>query len=355
MVGKDDRSIEGPEYLTTLATESLHLWSSTLPADATIRLINISENATFLVEGKDFRSVLRLHRPNYHTRKAIESEIAWLRAIQADRGVVVTPGVIAGSNGKVVQEWKDRFLVLFTFLSGHHPEDETTTMTINGDVKMINPSLYESLGEIAARTHMHSVSWTEKRPPDFERPVWDTETLLTSSKPTWGHWRDAPGMPQNAAILQRAQDVIVRRLQVFGKSPDRFGLIHADMRLANLLVDNDDTPPRLIDFDDCGMGWFLYDFAAGISFMEDHPQVPELQEAWVRGYRKIRPLSETEVKEMGTFVMLRRLALCAWIGSHGEVDIAQDLAPRFLPMTETLAREYLARFDVDCTQDHRIL
>ena len=220
---------------------------------------------------------------------------------------------------------------------------------------MINPSLYESLGEIAARTHMHSVSWTEKRPPDFERPVWDTETLLTSSKPTWGHWRDAPGMPQNAAILQRAQDVIVRRLQVFGKSPDRFGLIHADMRLANLLVDNDDTPPRLIDFDDCGMGWFLYDFAAGISFMEDHPQVPDLQEAWVRGYRKIRPLSETEVKEMGTFVMLRRLALCAWIGSHGEVDIAQDLAPRFLPMTETLAREYLARFDVDCTQDHRSL
>ena len=64
-------------------------------------------------------------------------------------------------------------------------------------------------------------------------------------------------------------------------------------------------------FDDCGLGWFLYDFAAGISFMEDHPQVPALKAAWVRGYRKRRALSADEAHEIDTFVMLRRMALCA--------------------------------------------
>jgi len=42
--------------------------------------------------------------------------------------------------------------------------------------------------------------------------------------------------------------VIGARLARFGSGAARFGLIHADMRLANLLVDGDDV--CVIDFDD---------------------------------------------------------------------------------------------------------
>ena len=45
--------------------------------DATLSLLNISENATYQVDdpasGK--RTVLRIHRPGYHSRAAIESEL----------------------------------------------------------------------------------------------------------------------------------------------------------------------------------------------------------------------------------------------------------------------------------------
>ena len=43
-----------------------------------------------------------------------------------------------------------------------------------------------------------------------------------------------------------------------------------------------------------------------------------------------------------TFVMLRRLALLAWIGSHIEVDTAQELAPKFAPVTAELAEKFLS-------------
>ena len=46
--------------------------------------------------------------------------------------------------------------------------------------------------------------------------------------------------------------------------------MHADIRLANLLVDGEHV--RVIDFDDCGWSWFMYDFATTVSFIEDHPR-----------------------------------------------------------------------------------
>ena len=114
------------------------------------------------------------------------------------------------------------------------------------------------------------------------------------------------------------------------------------MRLANLLIDDNGT--RLIDFDDCGFGWFLYDFAAAISFMEDDPRIPNLKSNWLQGYRKIRAISENDENEIETFIMLRRMALLAWVGSHIETPEASSLAPDFSKITVQIAENYLKKF-----------
>ena len=64
------------------------------------------------------------------------------------------------------------------------------------------------------------------------------------------------------------------------------------MRLANLLIDGGET--KVIDFDDCGFSWYLYDCATALSFIEHRPDVPELVAAWVKGYRSVAPLSSTK-------------------------------------------------------------
>ena len=114
------------------------------------------------------------------------------------------------------------------------------------------------------------------------------------------------------------------------------------MRLANLLIDGDYT--RLIDFDDCGFGWFMYDFAAGISFIEEHPQVLALHEALLDGYRAVRPLEWEDEVEIDSFIMLRRMALLAWTGSHSSTDLARSQAPHFAAGKSRLSEAYLARF-----------
>ena len=60
--------------------------------------------------------------------------------------------------------------------------------------------------------------------------------------------------PARIALYEEASHIIQKKLEAFGKDKTRFGLIHADLRLANLLIYGDEI--KVIDFDDCGFGWF---------------------------------------------------------------------------------------------------
>ena len=332
MAGTDMPLEELLGYLERLANQSLSLWD--VPEGAKARLINVSENATYLVEAPGgYKSILRVHRENYHSHRAIECELAWLEALDAEK-VVITPGYYVGKNGDPIQQARvegladPRYLVLFHFVEGEAP-DESGDMTGG----------YEELGAIAARCHEHVLGW--QKPDDFERLTWDVDAVF-GDNPTWGNWRDAPEVDETVSpTLEKVEATIRARLGAFGKAPDRFNLIHADMRLANLLVDGSRT--RLIDFDDCGWGWFLYDFAAAISFIEDDPRIPDLKAAWVRGYRSVREMSAEEEAEIDTFMMLRRMALLAWIGSHIEAPEPQELAPGFAATTARLGQAWMDR------------
>ena len=316
MAGSEMPLEELLKHLERLAQNALSFWD--MPAGASARLINVSENATYLVEAPGgYKAVLRVHRENYHTRRAIECELAWIDALGAEE-VVTTPGYYRGRDGEVIQKAgidgldAERFLVLFHFVEGAAPDE-------SGDMS----DGFEELGMIAARCHDHVLTWTKPEP--FERLTWDVDAVFGEA-PTWGDWRDAPEVDADVRpTLETVEATIRDRLDRYGKAPERYNLIHADMRLANLLVD--DTGTRLIDFDDCGHGWFMYDFAAAISFIEDDPRIPDMKAAWLKGYRSVRALSVEDEAEIETFIMLRRMALLAWIGSHIEAPEPQELAP----------------------------
>ena len=321
-----------PDDLAALARAALHRWN--LPSDADARLINLSENATFLVTAAGgHRSILRVHRAGYHTPLAISCELSWMKALQAETGIE-TPVPVAGIDGALVQQLgtpdiAPRQLVMFEFLDGVEPDP---------DDDLAAP--FHQLGGLAARAHLHAIGW--QRPDPFARLEWNDETVFGPA-PIWGDWRVGPGVTgAEMAVLERAETVLRSRLAAYGKGPERYGLIHADMRLANLLIDGGNT--RLIDFDDCGSGWFMYDFAAGISFMEDHQQVPALREAWLDGYQQVRRLSPADIVEIDSFVLMRRMALLAWAGSHAHTDQARAVAPHYASGSAALAEAYLGRF-----------
>lgn len=147
---------------------------------------------------------------------------------------------------------------------------------------------------------------------------------------------------EGEAVLARAVARLAERLAAYGTGEDRFGLIHADLRLANLLVD--DERIGAIDFDDCGYGWFANDFAAAVSFLAHDPMVPSLMEAWLEGYARVAPLDATDRSMLEDFVMLRRILLTARIASHAETPTAREAGlERYTAGTVMLVERYLQR------------
>jgi Ser/Thr protein kinase RdoA (MazF antagonist) len=297
-----------------------------LAAVTSLRLINHSENETFRIDTADGKSfALRIHREGYHTRASIASELAWVIDLRA-AGVVTTPRPVAALDGELIQLVQTRHVVLFEWEQGWEP-------AIGEDLA--------ALGEAAARMHLHVMQW--QRPSWFTRHTWNFETALGDQAPHWGRWRDGVGVtPEMVRVFQCTVDVIGRRLSVYGQSNEQFGLVHGDMRLANLLVDENEV--KVIDFDDCGFSWFMYDAATPVSFYEHEPQVPELIESWKTGYRRVRDLSAADEAEIPTFVMLRRLLLVAWIGSRRETELAQSMGVAYSEGTVGLCEAYLRDF-----------
>ncbi|WP_051579509.1 phosphotransferase enzyme family protein [Pseudonocardia acaciae] len=316
--------------LTAVARQALAGYDVTPDADVT--LLELSENATFQVDDAGARTVLRIHRLDYHSPEAIRSELAWLSALR-DQAGVRTPSVVPTRDGEPVARIEPsddgpvRHGVMFEFLPGTEPPARRTD--------------FESLGEITARMHRHARQWP--RPAGFTRFRWDTEAAF-GQRARWGRWRDGVGMgTEELATLGRLEAVLRRRLAAYGASPDRWGLIHADLRLANLLVD-DTGAVSVIDFDDCGCGWYLYDLGTAVSFFEHEPRVPELVDGWLAGYRKVLDLPAADEAEARTFILFRRLLLTAWIGSHTGVELARELGAGYTQGGCELAERYLSRF-----------
>jgi Ser/Thr protein kinase RdoA (MazF antagonist) len=300
------------------------------PADARIELLSLSENATYLISDAagDRSAVLRVHRTGYHPPGAIASELAWLQALRRDEGLL-TPAVYRAVDGREVIDVAigsmTRQAVLFEWLPGTEPPQDQLA------------GKFELLGEICARMHRHSRGW--RRPPGFIRFSWDYDCCVGAT-PRWGRWQDGIGVgKEEQATLTRAAALMAQRLARYGQGAERFGLIHADVRLANLLVSGDDI--QVIDFDDAGLGWFMFDLATAVSFIEHDPRVPALCDAWLRGYRRVLPLPAADEAEIPTFVLLRRLQLVAWVGSHRFADTALELGADFTLGCCEIAERYL--------------
>ncbi|VAW24205.1 putative phosphotransferase [hydrothermal vent metagenome] len=336
-----------------LVKKSLHLWPNTKGASA--KLINLSENHTFLITSANGeKTILRVHRPGYHLISDIYSELNWMVALRAN-AKIKTPIPIAGNDGKQVQTLslqdvlrsggpkndgpndespkgesskgdRLRFAVMFVFEAGAEPDE-------GEDLRLP----FEQLGILAAKCHSHAQDWT--LPSDFSRLTWDKAGILDEGA-HWGDWRKAPNISaQNFIALEEAEKTLRKRLDEYGSDRSRFGIIHADMRLANLLVDDGEV--KLIDFDDCGFGWFAYDFAAAISFFEDSASIPALFTSWLAGYVQERKFSKADIEIVDSMVMLRRFALLAWVGSHAETELASGLAPDFAKISARIAQKYV--------------
>lgn len=107
-------------------------------------------------------------------------------------------------------------------------------------------------------------------------------------------------------------------------------------------LDSNDDKTYVIDFDDCGFGWYLHDLASALSFYEHHLKAPEWIAHWIEGYSKVLVLSKYDLDIIPSLIMQRRLQLLAWSGSHSNTALAQSLGKSWTEATYQLCRAYLS-------------
>lgn len=290
---------------------------------ATVEPLLESENATYRVRGGERPAVLRLHRPGYQNDAAIVSELDWIDALRRATDVsLVEP--LTTSGGRILADPATRRrAVLFAEVPGGPVPDD-----------QLDAAHFAALGAIAATFHHHAERWT--RPVGFTRFSWDVDDTI-GRRPRWGDWRTGLGVTAaHRRAIAPAAARAAERIDALGRTPDRYGLIHGDLRAANLITAGDGF--TVIDFDDSGFGWHLFEFAAATSFVETDPRLPAWASAWTAAYRGGRDLPAEHEALLADFVILRRLQLLGWLGTHGH---ALEADPGFADGTAELAQAYL--------------
>jgi Ser/Thr protein kinase RdoA (MazF antagonist) len=305
---------------------------------AKISFLAESENTIYLVEDSLRASnyVLRVNsgRLGYHTPTSIASEMMWLISLRSDSNILV-PKVLPAKDGLLVQTIRTGNLnrpqhaVAYSFLPGIKPLENDLISSFN------------RLGELSAHLHLHAKDW--KLPENFVRHSWTPDTILDDNFGL-GPWQIGVNVEGDVlALFWQLENVIRKWLEQIPTDRDNFGLIHSDLTLANILVDGDTH--GIIDFDDCGFGWFLSDLTGALTLLAERSDVPQLISSWLAGYQKASQIPDGGEVAIPTLMMLRRLQLIGWLGAQQQhLEFARNVGARVTVDSYLLAKNYLQRF-----------
>ncbi len=287
--------------LSMIAEEALATWGY---SGARLRLIAHRENSVFEVKGPDFRAALRLHRPGYNSLAEIEAELWWCQELA--KSGFNTPNPIAAKDGRLLVELdENQVATMITWVEGA-PIGVAGEPLPGTDAEQA--ALYWRIGALLAELHTLTDSFT--LPSGFSRHRWDCDGFLGDT-PLWGRFWESPGLDaKQRELILTARATAIEDLQQYQLDGADMGLIHADALRENLFAD--DGSLTLIDFDDSGFGFRLYDLTTALSQSLGDANYLLLQDAILSGYEATRPLMVKDRSRFHLFAMLRTFASLGW-------------------------------------------
>lgn len=197
--------------------------------------------------------------------------------------------------------------------------------------------VFARVGRVAARAHNQAQTWP--RSSGFVRHAWDYKGLV-GPDPLWGRFWEAGALAaEERQLIERARARVYEDLTAYGRWPTRYGLIHSDLNLDNMLLDGDRV--ILIDFDDCGFGWHLFDLATVWTMFHGSALADEMRAGVVEGYHRERDLSDETLAPMPLFELARAFSYLGWVHTRSETASAQELAPAMVALVCDLSEAYL--------------
>ncbi|MBO9468215.1 phosphotransferase [Tropicibacter sp. R15_0] len=307
----------------TTAEKALPLWGL---EGAEVTLIAARENTVYRLDHPAGKFALRLHRAGYRTDAQLTAELDWMAWVSQSGLSVPTPRMsLSGSHLQIVDGIQVDVLGWLEggTLDRSLPEMGAATRELT----------FETLGRNMAKLHIASDAWPAAG--DSARPVWDANGLVGDA-PLWDRFWDNPALSDGQRDLLLAFREKARSdLAALAPSLD-YGLIHADLVPGNVMVQGPQL--HLIDFDDGGFGFRLFEIATALLKNLTLPDFDTLKSSLISGYHAERQLDMTH---LDLFLALRAVTYVGWNISRTNEDKSGARNARFIRDAEILATSYL--------------
>ena len=321
--------VEGAEEATgtLLRVAQAALAAYDLPRPLSVQPIRLLNNAVFEVVGEGVHLALRIHRPGYRSIEHIRSELKALEFLADELGddsPVGTPCPVSARNGALIvcigddeqdERLSRRYCDLLTWMDGRVLKHG------RGLGRRSAFLLGEGLGRL------HNATERLAAADDLDLPQWDAETMFTEESPFQpGRMKDFLA-PEAWDVFQGVVDRTRVVFEQLGRGEEQWGMIHADYVLINCHFKRrrDGWQLGVLDFDDLGWGYFLYDLAPLLGNLFDWPDAyGRLRRAFLDGYRSVRSFPAELEGHLPVLMAARHAASLTWLAAkqrRGETDV----------------------------------
>jgi Ser/Thr protein kinase RdoA (MazF antagonist) len=157
----------------------------------------------------------------------------------------------------------------------------------------------------------------------------------------WGSYTELAALSDDQRrLLSNAARRVREVLDEFGMTSDRYGLVHADLVPDNVM----ETAHGLavIDFDDCGYGWYLWELATAVFWHIGQPTYEAARDGYIAGYRDVRDLPDDHLAIMPAILVMRALVYLGWMHSRRHTETAREHTAYVVELSIQLANEFLS-------------
>ena len=299
----------------------------------------------FLVESRSHgRFVLRMYgmppkageaersAPRYRTglglrsRETLRAQLSWLSALHRETDLAV-PEPVPQPDGSLVGEVSFADLPplrgLLRRVSAQHrelyrPDHPPRRFALlrwlpGANRKEPDAADLSRVGRLAAGLHDHAERYDS--PDASALPCWDWNWPFGVSAPLWERG-EAFYSTGEMAVFEEVARRVRGELQDLGHGSGVFGPMHRDLTFRNLLFGSRQEGAGATDFDQCGLGHYLFDLSVVLRSLRPlwrragYPELAEdrAREALFEGYDSVRDLPTEHERRLGAFDAMQRVA-----------------------------------------------
>jgi len=235
--------------------------------------------------------------------EATAGELTWLADLRKGTGLPV-PEPIPTLGGKLFTHIsttgipQGRLISLMRWVDGKQLNE-----------KSIRPHHVRSWGKLVGQLHKFATSWTP--PKGYKRFHWDWEGILGNGVLCTPVAELVARMPQK---YRRPFEIVSsetrKAMDDLGKGPEAYGMVHIDMYLENVLFKG--VEARIIDFEDCGFGYYAYDLGIILSQWFGKQEMGWFRDVFFEGYGETHSLPNKQLEYIDLFIATRFADFTLW-------------------------------------------